>query len=72
MIWPLVYVVIALAVYRVSLGAIGSAARYRKGAALGIAVLWPGLTAVVAASLLLDGIEWALRKTRRWLAGAWS
>ncbi len=72
MIWAAIYILGAAAFYWVALGVINVEARYRKGAALGIAVFWPGLIALLAAFLLLDLFEWVLRRTRRWLAGAWS
>lgn len=67
MTWAIIHIAVGLAVFLMVRGIINVKARYRSGAALACAALWPVIGALIAGFLLLDAVEWGARRLRRFI-----
>lgn len=61
----LLYAIGALLAFWLARSMINVRSRYRTGAAFVVAVLWPALLALIGAFMLMDAIEWSVRRIRR-------
>lgn len=61
----IIYAIGALLAFVLARSLINVRARYRTGAAIAVALLWPALLAILVACMLLDGLEWCVRRIRR-------
>jgi sterol desaturase/sphingolipid hydroxylase (fatty acid hydroxylase superfamily) len=61
----IIYLIGAVLAFWLARSLINVRSRYRTGAAIVLAILWPALLALIAAFMLADAIEWSVKRIRR-------